>query len=113
MTTNDHTAIKHTPGPWTWGFEEGYGYNELKSANRSVLSMELDWSLEPGEGLDGKYIKVSEADANLLAAAPELLNALKQMVHDDFSNDESGLALRRLIISNAIAVINKATGNDH
>lgn len=60
----------HTPGPWTWG----EGYNGLYGAGENVLTfvdyegMYLSWSS-----------KSQDANARLIAAAPDLLEALKGM----------------------------------
>jgi len=86
---------KHTPGPWKWGpdwgevngkpdgFDEGYDagvpkYGDLRLVGRDgsvILPIRLDhyrviWDQYP--------IHLSEADAHLIASAPELLADLKE-----------------------------------
>lgn len=61
---------KHTPGPWTWG--ESYNGLYGSGKDNEVLrfapyeGMYLDWGS-----------KSRDANARLIAAAPELLEALK------------------------------------
>jgi hypothetical protein len=59
--------MSHTPGPWIWGeCHEGlYGRGEIKKSN-AVLDF------YPYEGM-GVYPTNAEANARLIAAAPDLL----------------------------------------
>ena len=60
-------SAKHTPGPWE--IERGYG-TIIKSIGPCV----------PDEYAGSAWLKVSEANARLIAAAPELLEALQVML---------------------------------
>jgi hypothetical protein len=65
-----------TPGPWHWGThpigsEKPY-YSTLYSGNKLVPVCNVSGFGEP--------VRVSEADANLIAAAPDLLAALENLV---------------------------------
>ncbi len=55
---------EHTPGPWIWSDNNRWGFEELKP---SVINGTVD----------GR-ISVDDADALLIAAAPDLLEALKK-----------------------------------
>jgi hypothetical protein len=75
--------MKHTPGPWVWdGVDESYGSFEaevLKGANGDlVIRLEDDY---PGYPECGEHLimDMNSEDARLIAAAPELLEALKQL----------------------------------
>lgn len=90
---------KHTPGPWTQGFS--------KAGKECVW---LDGRIEPqnGMGLNSTWIDCgTEANARLIAAAPDLLEALKHLEHNAAkSGADMGLAL-----DVARAAITKATNN--
>lgn len=59
-------SAQHTPGPW----EIDYGYNRIiKSIGPCV----------PDEYAGSAWLEVTEANARLIAAAPDLLEALKQV----------------------------------
>jgi hypothetical protein len=63
---------KHTPGPWQHGANYGacvYVFDENRSYNIATLG--------PTPVMGGSC----EANARLIAAAPELLEALKEMMH--------------------------------
>ena len=62
-------SAKHTPGPWK--IERGYG-TIIKSIGPCV----------PDEYAGSAWLEVSEADARLIAAAPELLKALEAMLSE-------------------------------
>ena len=53
---------KHSPGPWTWGDDQC-----LCSGDEVVIQV-------------NEYMDASIEDARLLAAAPEMLTALKDVV---------------------------------
>jgi hypothetical protein len=60
---------KHTPGPWT--AVDGYG---IDSPSGMVVRLEV------AEASLMAYVEVSDADASLIAAAPDLLAALENAV---------------------------------
>jgi hypothetical protein len=73
---------EHTPGPWWWhsqdGFESDYNWQceSLESGKGAVFRLE---DVYPGYAECGEHlvINVSPADALLICAAPDLLEALK------------------------------------
>lgn len=77
---------KHTPGPWRYDYAPGY-CGELLAANGTTLA---EFVTEP-----------SEANARLIAAAPDLLEALIDIAEK--STDAGAIECAR-------AAIAKATG---
>jgi hypothetical protein len=65
---------KHTPGPWEVGYHDKHG-------QRTVLSQHIEictcWHHSVGA-----IEKEMEANARLIAAAPDLLAALKKATHE-------------------------------
>lgn len=66
----------HTPGPWFWTESKEGEAGELRGPNcNTVASPQVDIG---DYGLSAKcWVDVSIADAQLIAAAPDLLEALK------------------------------------
>lgn len=86
------SEAKHTPGPWEWwdhlsGRPKGYDLAELFAAvpRRRILK------LYGGAGLDalGKDPE-QRANAHLIAAAPDLLEALEALVKNHCALVDSG-----------------------
>lgn len=75
---------RHTPGPWKWS--RGVGEWELVGANADRVLFRL----EDASGLRNATVNgdsLKPADAYLIAAAPELLDALMQWQTADRDND--------------------------
>lgn len=69
------SGATHTPGPWIDGGRAGYG-----RMVRAGSDAEPRWiAVVYGEGTTPEF----EANARLIAAAPELLVALKGFVHEE------------------------------
>lgn len=89
--------MKHTPGPWTQGHTE-----------EGKACVWLDGHVEPDSGMGsvGTWIDCNtEENARLVAAAPELLEALQRLLAQD-DNGEDEIWVR----NKARAAIAKATG---
>ena len=69
---------KHTPGPWVFT-EENNGHLEIKGQKRYVAMLFRmdDFEADPVETPDCEQ---AEANARLIAAAPELLDGVKELV---------------------------------
>jgi hypothetical protein len=67
--------MKHTPGPWIVDEDlwEGGGPSEWKEQNRSVRSSDYKTSICMTQGHSGLPM---EANARLIAAAPEMLEQM-------------------------------------
>lgn len=92
--------MKHTPGPWSVNVI-GQHWN-----NKSLKHIEVTF------GQDGECIcdtVYNPSDASLIAAAPDLLEALQQLLEDVCSNNDSVLGYR---VDEALAAISKALGGE-
>ena len=98
--------MSHTPGPWVvWGSSSNDGEAEVVSKKDG--SKTICWTADTYNEVDGEGEVTSEdlSNARLIAAAPELLSALRYMVENAESEGWSGLML-----SDAVAAIAKAEG---
>lgn len=102
------TASKHTPGPWHMDPEEiTSGFRIVPKIGDRGLAVAIQRDAAPaipGSGIDRA---TAEANARLIAAAPELLEALEEMVKAGEFEDWDG---RCDCIAVARAAIAKATG---
>ena len=85
-------SAKHTPGPWVVKADEEIVYGTSHEGEHIVVVYELN---------------TNEADARLIAAAPDLLEALQRCV-DHLEYTELG----RQAFTAAKAAIDRATGAD-
>ena len=97
---------EHTPGPWSvrrwsWPTEVTGSIHQVISADRFPTAFVPAWD-EPNPG-EVEASEEAKANAHLIAAAPELLEALQDMVSDHASLSAATLAFAR-------AAIAKATG---
>ena len=95
---------KHTPGPWSVrGGQGDDGYCEYRHIYAPAAASKC---------VDAK---ISEADARLIAAAPDLLEALQRLRVEaqHFADNRIGEQFFRAAIDGAVEAIAKATGGDH
>ena len=86
---------KHTPGPWIIKAKKTTASYDLR-----ITKMVQEWILpRPYEFKDSEH----EANTHLIAAAPDLLEALQEIVRNDPYNQSSAGIIAR-------AAIAKATG---
>ncbi|WP_148316759.1 hypothetical protein [Achromobacter xylosoxidans] len=71
MTTN------HTPGPWARDTGSGFGCDVRAENGRKVAAT---WGINNGDPNRPAYRAECDANARLIAAAPELLEALESCV---------------------------------
>ncbi|WCX74845.1 hypothetical protein KK211_17905 [Pseudomonas aeruginosa] len=92
---------KHTPGPWTVDFIDGVDGVFAECDKRICQVDEVDIV-----GWNARFRDESEANAKLIAAAPDLLEALQQAVT---SMQDSGYPNDSVVIRAARQAITKAT----
>ena len=115
----DTTDNKHTPGPWKWEGEDyrgGWGWQLLVGQNGEGIACGSDKDapykhLQARMPIDPKYCKtgmladedsapgihVREADAHLIAAAPELLEACRVLAGYDNNTHMTMEAIDQII----------------
>lgn len=93
--------VKHTPSPWHVGTPPPNGEQLIGAKNGLLIAVITT----------GKEIEKEEtlANANLIAAAPELLKILSEIIHSPIAKD---LGYYGIDVKNANAIINKATGKN-
>ena len=96
--------IEHTPGPWEVGSAfDNYGETEI-AIERMTPAGNLVVAVALG-GLQGQ-----NANAKLIAAAPELLQSLQAIVKSLADQDDEGLIEHAQQMIDARAAIAKAIG---
>jgi hypothetical protein len=99
-------SAKHTPGPWDM-IEHSWECTSI--GNGKVLVAELHIDSDCAEETQGEFEEVMDANARLIASAPELLGALKIALIDmKESNRIHPDAATRKAIGIAEAAIEKA-----
>ena len=99
------SQAKHTPGPWEWDGSV-WQYDEQEE---SPWLVQAPWhDIKSKTVLSGRIRCNTEADARLIAAAPELLEALVEAAsgYSEFSEGD------REILRKCRAAITKATGGE-
>ncbi len=99
-----HTSNGHTPGPWrhdpVWNLIYGPQEQEVCALHSADCGADNGHRCRRGEVLD---------NATLIAAAPDLLAALKDMLLIDDWHDES--IAPRPLVNRAKAAVKKAEGS--
>lgn len=67
---------KHTPGPWKVNADEYGNVLGVRATNDATIC-QINWMIRKRGGLQ------AEANARLIAAAPEMLEALRLVMSDD------------------------------
>lgn len=107
-------SATHTQGPWTVT-DDGYAITGADGGTLIVETTKANWenlaaAAAQGSTLAQKHLPEVEANARLIAAAPELLAALEALVGEadlgevDLDDDD------RIKLDNARAAIAKAKG---
>ena len=112
-----HTSVppqtNHTPGPWSISFQttgerQLWQCADIGNRDKGAHIVSVEWA-GPDYGGTLKTIGEAHANAHLIAAAPELLEALnnlEHMVRGDYDNNPYA----QEVIRNARAAIAKAKG---
>ncbi|QRF55335.1 hypothetical protein [Variovorax paradoxus] len=103
------SAAQHTPGPWEANGPFVNSAAVIGIADCSRAAVAENWA-----GTDYATDEIAEANARLIAAAPELLNSLILMVrtHDEPAETLLQETKEMLWLEQARAVIAKATGQE-
>jgi hypothetical protein len=100
--------ISHTPGPWETDCKDHdciYQDILVRAASRSICKLWID------DAPVHDYNAEQHANAQLIAAAPELLDALRWYVENDDTNvQQDGNEFYTAGLRRAEAIIAKATG---
>ena len=102
MTTN--TEQKHTPGPWDYYLEPSDHYKHKIRSKPGLICQLPGWVTHDELRLE------QEANARLIAAAPELLEALEHYLIQDEIAEGYGGGVGGSAREQARAAIAKATG---
>jgi hypothetical protein len=77
---------KHTPGPWYWDDEDALPWTDYDGVEHAPFLVDRNGRYV----MTGSDIRIpKEANARLISAAPELLEALKEL--RDWYKDATGL----------------------
>lgn len=101
--------IKHTPGPWVFRpdvTDQGFYIETLDKTHRKTFIADIGGGLQSMEEI--------KANAKLIAAAPEMLYALKKLVNlkkykEDNGKDDYYSEARPFAWKYAVEAIKKAT----
>ena len=100
--------MEHTPGPWN------YGISADKPPHYYIHcgpEMRLQWHMD---NMPGGTIQLTEANARLIAAAPDLLEACQELyrvfMEPDSQGFINGMVLHRLAFERMHVAVTKATG---
>lgn len=105
-------TVQHTPGPWIYEYDEGKAYGEILTLDYSQIIASVDES----RALDCYRDARGKANGRLIAAAPDLLEALSECITEDgaasIESKRLDYAVRRLLTITEIAraAIAKAKG---
>ena len=97
-------TTQHTPGPWERDGEYVQQAGQTEVGICSVLNM------DEGGNKGWYHGPVTQANARLIAAAPELLEALEPFVKRSCSDETITLVLKTADVARARAAIAKAKG---
>ena len=101
----------YTPGPWKLVLDERKEVLGIYASHQNVVEDWMDWVDPNGDVIvetDSGHYPPKLEDARLIAAAPELLEALKNLLHA-FPGEYTEAPTH---ITNARAAIAKATGQN-
>ena len=108
-------GIKHTPGPWVIAESEQGRHFRAVSAKKHEALATVVWLMEDDD-MDGVTSPECEANASLIAAAPDLLEALTDAVidFDNWAAHEDNHPHEHLVAwaERARAAIAKAKGEE-
>ena len=93
-------SAKHTPGPWSFGYGVTTEYGEVFGVG---VTTKPDWTVVCAVSRPGDVNAIDEANARLIAAAPDLLEFARSVVRyagssgDDYLADKARAAIAKAI----------------
>lgn len=100
----------HTPGPWVVGGASG---NEGEAREIVAASRTIAWSASTWDEDEGDVVtEEDDANAHLIAAAPELLAVCREMAEIIHAMSEGGVGLAAGAAAPYMAVIRRAEGRE-
>ena len=102
------TNTKHTPGPWSF---DGHGIN---TGGARLATINKTAQISTGKAWRAIEQPESDANAKLMAAAPELLEALNGLIMSaawHIETQKNGVAMDSKMLAAARSAIALATGN--
>lgn len=115
MTIRNEKHVAHTPGPWKVDGRAGIYQHDIVGPNGEDIGY-----ANPSDGADESTEYPVDANARLMAAAPDLLDVLKQIASYEGDGDKDGMFLpkppyswetvARIAVDLARAAIAKADG---
>ena len=106
-------TTQHTPGPWTFSQSTEYGDKRFYIAQADGAPYTPHYSDVAtliAETVNDERKSIQEANARLIAAAPDLLEALQDIVKSLVDQDDEGMIEHAQQMIIARAAIAKATG---
>ncbi len=113
MKTTNETTVQHTAGPWTIT-DDGYAITGANGGTLIVETSKANWesiaaTTAQGATLVRKHLPEVEANARLIASAPELLAALENITGLWADSDQTN-GLAQIMARDAMTAIAKAKG---
>jgi hypothetical protein len=105
------SAAKHTPGPWAFSRWDQYGDTRFYIAQADGAPYTPDYSDAAtliAETVSIERVAIQEANARLIAAAPELLEALRPFVAHNSDAETITITVRTADVTRVRAAIAKA-----
>ena len=107
-------STKHTPGPWKYSRTSGRVAGDSNGTSSVIVCevpvLKAPGVMKPAYGSHATYDR-GEDNARLIAAAPDMLNALRFML-TAFNAPEIDPLVAMVSVEKARAAVNKATGQD-
>jgi hypothetical protein len=104
--------MKHTPAPWKieparlFGDENKFGVAISNGKDRDQFA--FVYTKLSDDGIEIEDSEELESNAQLIAAAPELLEALTELLHDYTTTDFDFVGLNPSLIEKCKSIISKA-----
>lgn len=93
----------HTPSPWHLGRNGKRSYRDVEDSNNFAIAQCFPYG-------NAEDFLIANANAQLISAAPELLEALKAFLDLDFPEGALDNTLAQMAIDKALKAIAKAEG---